>query len=245
MGFDSTNYGQQLAFDVCKRSIEKHNKNVQKKVGTWSIDEYKHLGMLHLYIKIKSFQRFTENFSIFEKADQLTPSLFKNINNDINVASIGGGPGFELVAFDFYFKHNSKHSDKNLNISFYNIDLVNDWNDYYSLNGNKYFFEQGDFFKLNIKKKMDYIIFSNTFGTYLNNEYGWNNIINLLKTAKAIFINDRNKNLNDFKNKILSNNLYFIEILGKNDHRQVIITKDKYIIPLQFNVIFKNVPYIR
>ena len=29
VGFDSTNYGQQLAFDVCKRSIEKHNKNVE------------------------------------------------------------------------------------------------------------------------------------------------------------------------------------------------------------------------
>lgn len=29
VGFDSTNYGQQLAFDVCKRSIEKFNKNVE------------------------------------------------------------------------------------------------------------------------------------------------------------------------------------------------------------------------
>lgn len=28
IGFDSTNYGQQLAFDVCKKSIEKYNKTV-------------------------------------------------------------------------------------------------------------------------------------------------------------------------------------------------------------------------
>ena len=29
VGFDSTNYGQQLAFDVCKRSIEKYNKDIE------------------------------------------------------------------------------------------------------------------------------------------------------------------------------------------------------------------------
>ena len=29
IGFDSTNYGQQLAFDVCKKSIEKYNKNIE------------------------------------------------------------------------------------------------------------------------------------------------------------------------------------------------------------------------
>lgn len=29
VGFDSTNYGQQLAFDVCKKSIEKYNKDVE------------------------------------------------------------------------------------------------------------------------------------------------------------------------------------------------------------------------
>jgi hypothetical protein len=29
VGFDSTNYGQQLAFDVCKKSIEKYNKDIE------------------------------------------------------------------------------------------------------------------------------------------------------------------------------------------------------------------------
>ena len=29
IGFDSSNYGQQLAFDVCKRSIEKFNKDIE------------------------------------------------------------------------------------------------------------------------------------------------------------------------------------------------------------------------
>ena len=31
IGFDSTNYGQQLAFDVCKRSIQKYNSNIKIK----------------------------------------------------------------------------------------------------------------------------------------------------------------------------------------------------------------------
>ena len=29
VGFDSTNYGQQLAFDVCQRSIRKYNKDME------------------------------------------------------------------------------------------------------------------------------------------------------------------------------------------------------------------------
>ena len=29
IGFDRTNYGQQLAFDVCKRSIRKFNKDIE------------------------------------------------------------------------------------------------------------------------------------------------------------------------------------------------------------------------
>ena len=29
VGFDSTNYGQQLAFDVCKKSIERYNKDIE------------------------------------------------------------------------------------------------------------------------------------------------------------------------------------------------------------------------
>ena len=28
IGFDSTNYGQQLAFDVCKKSMLKYNNNL-------------------------------------------------------------------------------------------------------------------------------------------------------------------------------------------------------------------------
>lgn len=225
--------------------IEKQNKNVQKKVGTWSIDEYKHLGMLHLYIKIKSFQRFTENWSIIEKADQLKPSLFLDIDNNLNVASIGGGPGFELVAFEYYFKHNNKYYDKNIKINFYNIDLVDDWKDYYLLNGGNYYFEKGDFFKLDISKKMDYIFFSNTFATYLNNYNGWKSIIKLLDNCKAIFINDRKKNLNNFKDFIKSNNYYMITILGKYDHRQFIITKKQYQIPEKFNLVFPNVPFVK
>ena len=31
IGFDSTNYGQQLAYDVCKRSIEKFNSDIEIK----------------------------------------------------------------------------------------------------------------------------------------------------------------------------------------------------------------------
>ena len=224
--------------------VEKQNKNVQKKVGTWSISEYKHLGMLYLYIKIKSFQRFTENWSMIEKANQLNPSIFKDIKSKLNVASIGGGPGFELVAFEKFFNHNKNYKDKNININFYNIDLVDDWEDYYKLNGSNYFFIKGDFFKLELNKKMDYIFFSNTFATYLNNFDGWKSIIKLLDNCEAIFINDRKKNLNNFREYIKKNNYYMISILGNNDHRQIIVTKKNHYLPQKFKLVFPNVPFV-
>lgn len=224
--------------------VQKQNKNVLKKVGTWSISEYKHLGMLHLYMKIKSFQRFTENWTMIEKADQLFPSLFKKISGTLNVASIGGGPGFELVAFEEYFNHNTKYRDKKIKINFFNIDLVDDWEDYYKLNGDNYFFKKGDFFKLDISKKMDYIFLSNTFATYLNNYNGWKSIVKLLNNCKAIFINDRKRNLNNFKEYIKNKKYYMIQILGKKDHRQIIITKNYYNIPNKFILTFPNVPFV-
>lgn len=144
----------------------------------------------------------------------------------------------------FFFKHNAKYSKKKIKINFYNIDLVDNWSEYYLLNGYNYLFKKSDFFKLDINKKMDYIFFSNTFCNYLNNYNGWVSIINLLKNCKAIFINDRKKNLNNFKEFIKKKNYYMISILGKYVHRQIIITKSKYQKPAKYNLVFPNLPFV-
>ena len=235
--------------DILKEGTKIYNNKInlkQKKLGTWSIEEYKHLGLMYYYIKIKSFQRFTENWSLIEKANKLQPSIFNNLANKqlhINVASIGGGPGFELLAFKYFFNF---HKDYNkINITFYNFDYVNEWEQYYKLLGNEFKFIKGNFFELNnLNKKMDFIFLSNVFATYLNNIEGYKKIIKLLNNCQAIFINDRNKKLNVFKEYLSKYNYYMLEILGSNDHRQVIITKNIYNINLnKIKLIFPDVPF--
>ena len=41
--------------------------------GTWSDDEYAHPGMQAVYLRLKSFQRFTESWALFERAGASSP----------------------------------------------------------------------------------------------------------------------------------------------------------------------------
>ena len=66
---------------------------------TWSQEEYGMPGLQRTYLEMKSYQRFTEMWSLLERAHLY--GLFDNVKPDQNlrVASLGGGPGFELLAF--------------------------------------------------------------------------------------------------------------------------------------------------
>ena len=68
---------------------------------TWSQENYAHLGLQAEYLRLKSIQRITEGTVAMERAynagafaalrDARTKTPFR-------VASLGGGPGFELLA---------------------------------------------------------------------------------------------------------------------------------------------------
>ena len=66
---------------------------------TWSDEEYGHPGLHHMYLRYKSFQRFTETYALLERAE--ARGLFsrdgafqpKRDGRPLRVASIGGGPG--------------------------------------------------------------------------------------------------------------------------------------------------------
>ena len=72
---------------------------------TWSDEEYGHPGLQHMYLRYKSFQRFTETYALLERAEMR--SLFsgdgaftpKPTGRPLRVASIGGGPGCENSSF--------------------------------------------------------------------------------------------------------------------------------------------------
>mmetsp|Transcript_64919 Transcript_64919/g.130521 ORF Transcript_64919/g.130521 Transcript_64919/m.130521 type:complete len:488 (-) Transcript_64919:71-1534(-) len=98
------------------RDIYREKKHLINSVAgaekvTWSQDEYAHPGMQLVYLSLKSWQRFTETWALLERAHNL--GLFEPHNptnggalaqRPVRVLSIGGGPGYELVAFERFFR---------------------------------------------------------------------------------------------------------------------------------------------
>jgi len=83
---------------------------------TWSQDNYAHLGLQAEYLRLKSIQRFTETYVAMQRLHNAggLARLQHDLQNDgegggdggapgggarpLRIASLGGGPGFELVA---------------------------------------------------------------------------------------------------------------------------------------------------
>lgn len=62
-----------------------------------------------MYLSLKSWQRFTETWALVERAARL--GLFERHRpggpfhgKPVRVLSIGGGPGYELIAFERFFR---------------------------------------------------------------------------------------------------------------------------------------------
>ena len=80
----------------------------QKKV-TWTQKEYAHEGMQLNYLSIKCWQRFTETWALLERAARLGLMAAHQPGGayhglPVRVLSIGGGPGYELIAFERFFR---------------------------------------------------------------------------------------------------------------------------------------------
>jgi hypothetical protein len=77
---------------------------------TWSQDEYAHPGMQIMYLKLKSFQRFTETWAMLERSARLglfdvhRNQQFQQQTKSVRVISIGGGPGYELISYERFFR---------------------------------------------------------------------------------------------------------------------------------------------
>ena len=103
-----------------------------KKV-TWSQDEYAHPGMQLMYLTLKSWQRFTETWALLERASRLglfaphrpPPSGSGSLRGrPVRVLSIGGGPGFELIAFERFFR---RHGCDSSPVQLVSLDLMPGW----------------------------------------------------------------------------------------------------------------------
>ena len=89
------------------------------KPGTWSNEEYGFIGFQWMYLRYKSYQRFTETWALLERC--LYGGLMKFDKTDLQIVSLGGGPGFELLAFDLFMRH---HINKDLTKPLINMDYV-------------------------------------------------------------------------------------------------------------------------
>ena len=107
--------------------------------STWSQEEYGHPGLQRTYIKLKSFQRFTETWATLERSaaaglfDMYRPDYQTNGSEEddirehpIRIASIGGGPGYELLATRLFFDRFAP----NVKLELVSLDLCPSWRQY-------------------------------------------------------------------------------------------------------------------
>ena len=116
--------GDAAEIDAVRRAgteIYAKKPNIKEKDVTWSQEEYRHAGLQREYCKFKSVQRFTETWACLERARYA--GVFEDLvsagegdgdgsvaggeggakRRTVRFASLGGGPGFELVAVREFF----------------------------------------------------------------------------------------------------------------------------------------------
>ena len=217
-----------------------------------------------MYLKLKSIQRFTETYNLLQRA------FFRNFflqydktknkgTETVTFLSVGGGPGFELIAARYFFE---KYFPK-IKTELISLDIQKSWEEYTKL-------MDIDFIESNIKNgKIEglkyfknsyndiYLIFSYIL-IYVCDDETVLMIKSLLENenVKGIFISDRHK-----RNKIIplfkKHNIRIIYLLpyidGHKDDRQLLLLKKsrdnsinitKFIHNDEKKVTFTNVPFI-
>jgi len=208
---------------------------------TWSKKEYNHLGFQYYYIKTKSVQRITETYNLLIRSNN--HGLFKKYKNNLNILSLGGGPGFELYACNLFFKKYYK----NIKLKLTTIDNTNLWefsNKIFNIN-----FVKGSFYNKKTLEKYSKInnitIMSYVFYHYFNNDKSkWDLIKYIISNnTDMILINTRSKYMDIF-DYLKKNNLYIFKLYY--NYKNSVILKDKELINSPKNnmkIPFKNVPF--
>jgi len=228
---------------------------------TWSQEEYAHLGFQRQYIALKSVQRFTETWSLFERAHNqgileqlIKPNARIPTGTDgtvgprrkrLVVASLGGGPGFELLALekfmDMYYGTVQKPK-------FFSLDLEETWRPYVELLGYKFIpwdIESGSFVKDviaadedknadaekeedDIHGGVDLVILSYVFYHYMRTEASYDMLEHFLNKLKgrAVFISSRFERLDDPIGSLRDRKLQVIKLIDQGwgtDDRQLVV----------------------
>ena len=231
-------------------------KPSQHKGITWSDEEYQHLGFQSIYIKTKSIQRFTETYNLLIRAynqgylDQYLSKLNGNKKN-INIISIGGGPGFELYAIQLFFEK----FYPNIKVELTTLDLNDLWkipNQVFDIK-----FIQGSFYDLemiDVIKQHDMSIMSYVIQHYFSRGFSRENKMKKRDLLKSMFdgkmgmmlVNSRVKRI-EILDYLKKNGLYVYNLIHKYDNRQTVVSKydlkKTESVEKKYQIPFLNVPY--
>jgi hypothetical protein len=145
---------------------------------TWSQSEYGHLGLQKEYIRYKSVQRLTEAWACLQRAkrngvfDELECGALDGASSPqlpLRWASLGGGPGFELLAVRWFFE---KHFPK-YDLDLVSLDLENSWRGAavgLGMRFNTWDVSDGDGLETVAGGPVDFAIASYVFKMYMANE---------------------------------------------------------------------------
>jgi len=102
-----------------------HKPTLRTKGVTWSTEEYSHPGLQRMYLRMKSIQRFTEVWCLLERCYMLGmfDDIIKRGEGMVRIASIGGGPGYELLATKLFFADKAP----NVELELISMDLCRAW----------------------------------------------------------------------------------------------------------------------
>ncbi|GAB5364277.1 hypothetical protein AAMO2058_000955900 [Amorphochlora amoebiformis] len=237
---------------------------------TWSQAEYGHLGFHMAYLQLKSMQRFTETYTLLERAHN--HGLFrdldsiKNSGGKIRVASLGGGPGFELLAFE----HFCRLHHKGLQVEFFSLDLEASWEPYVKMFGYKFLkwdFSKGSFIE-DIKQTIqephadsrrglvDYVLLSYVFYHYMQTKSCFDMLQNFLneKGGRAVLISSRFERLDkackELARESNGRKLQIVKLIDQwagRDDRQLVLLPSRAPLPQPLDSPltseFPNVPY--
>ena len=222
--------------------------------GTWTNEEYGYSGLQWMYIRYKSYQRFTETWSLLERC--INGKLLNFLNTNMRIVSLGGGPGFELMAFDLFMRniHNNGINTKLPNMEYVSLDYQQNWDIYVKELG--YEFNQWDIHNSDNNKiigtnKKDIICILSNILSVCSNEKTADLLSNLFTNNKirCILVNERGK-IQSMVKLLKERNIVVYHLLDQSlgrDDRQVVFfppnTKLEYV--MNDPSTFPNQPFAR
>jgi len=225
---------------------------------TWSQKEYAHLGFQYEYLALKSVQRFTETWALIERAHRAglldriiskadgsssgTVGGAGNRGRRLVIASLGGGPGFELLAIEKFLQ---LHYGDSITAELVSLDLEESWDPYVRLLGykfRKWDIQKGEFVS-DVREalgtgatedfKVDFVVISYVFYHYMRSKESIDMLKNYLEkeSGNAVLISTRFEKLVDRVRELEDRGLKVVKLIDQGwgrDDRQLVVLPSRF-----------------